>query len=333
MTRDREAGGATLATAIVVLLVASLVTAAVGEVARTELVVARSRRTLARGLAAADACLARVVATLPAGWSHSGALAGADGTIGTTDDGLLVAPAGCSATLLPGPLGAARPLLDVTATVPGGGRRLRAVIGRAAALPAVVWATSGMLGRVAGHVTIDGVDHGRPDLAPLAAVASPDDPAVVDAWLRAVPAVVPVGPTAPASYAPPPPLAEVATRLVAGGATAAFTPAPTPPPPTLHAIAGDLAITTAGFGAGVLEVDGRLDIQADFAFSGVVAASGGVGVANGATLRIGGALWVGAPAFDCDGTIALEHDRAALDAAHALFPLPRRASVAGMVDR
>src|SRR5204862_4609435 len=65
--RRREAGGATLATALIVLLAASLLGAAVAEIARTELVVAESRRTLARGLAAGDACLARAVATLPAG--------------------------------------------------------------------------------------------------------------------------------------------------------------------------------------------------------------------------------------------------------------------------
>jgi hypothetical protein len=58
-----------------------------------------------------------------------------------------------------------------------------------------------------------------------------------------------------------------------------------------------------------------------------------VRVASGATLRIAGALWLGAPALDVAGQLVVRHDRAALDAADALFRLPRRARIVGLVDR
>jgi hypothetical protein len=148
-----------------------------------------------------------------------------------------------------------------------------------------------------------------------------------------MPGVVLAGGTTPPIHAPPPPLLEIAARLTAAGANPIFVPATGTPPPALYVVAGDLTVATAGAGAGVLYVDGRLDIQADFAFSGIVAARGGVGVASGATLRIAGGVWAGSPAFDVSGDAGVRHDRAALDAAEALFPFPRRAAVAGLVDR
>ena len=330
-----ERGCATLVTAFIVLLAGSLLAAAVAEIARTELVVARDRRILAGGLAAADACLARVVGDLPAGWDHATALAGADGIDGTADDGVVAAPSGCRATLVPGPLGALRPFVEVEATVPGGRRRLRAIVGAASPpLPAVVWAErASPLGFVMGAVEIDGVDPARPDLPPLPAIASPEDPAAVDAWLHTTPAVTVAGATESPRYAPHPPLGNLlAARLALQGARAEFVPAAIPSPPALHAVPGDLIIATPGYGAGFLAVAGRLDIQADFAFSGIVGVSGGVGVASGATLRIAGGLWVGATGLDVAGTLAVRHDRAATDAVEALFRLPRPATVAGLVD-
>ena len=83
----------------------------------------------------------------------------------------------------------------------------------------------------------------------------------------------------------------------------------------------------------MLAVEGRLDIQADFAFSGIVAASGGVSVANGVTLQIRGGMWAGPPALNVAGELVVVHDRAAIDAVDGLFRLPRRAAVAGLVDR
>jgi hypothetical protein len=333
--RDTQRGGATLATAVVVLLAGTLLAAAVAEIARTELVVARDRRVLATGLAAVDACLAQVVAELPAGWDHATALDGVDGIGGTLDDGVLAAPPGCQATLVPGPLGARRPFLDVGVSVPGGGRRLRAVVGATPSpLPALVWAErASPLGLVAGRVELDGADPARPDLPPLPAIAAPDDPSAVDAWLAVTPGITVVAGTGMPEFAPRPPLGGIlAARLDAQGASPVLVPAPAPPPFALHAVAGDLVIATTGNGAGFLAVTGRLDIQADFAFSGIVAVGGGVTVASGAAFRIAGGLWVGAPGLDVAGELVVHHDRAAIDAVEGLFRLPRRATVAGLVD-
>jgi hypothetical protein len=125
----------------------------------------------------------------------------------------------------------------------------------------------------------------------------------------------------------------IASRLVGAGALTGFTPAAVMPPPTLALVAGDAAITTRGTGAGVLYVDGRLDITTDFAFNGVVAARGGVHVASGVRVQIAGGLWLGTLAFDVAGDVDIRHDRAALDAADALFRFPRPATIAGLVDR
>jgi hypothetical protein len=333
--RSRERGAVAIATALVVILVATLLGAAVADVARIELVLSQTRRTLGRGLAAAEACLARVTAALPAGWDQASAIAGADGIAGTTDDGVLVAPSGCSASLLPGPLGSVRAYLDVAATVPGGGRRLRAIVAPSPdPMPAVVWTTgSTPLGTVGGRLRIDGVDAARPDLAPLPGFATPDDPALVDAWLAANPGVSTVGATRRAAWAPGPPVQAIASRLLGSGAIPTFTPTTVPSPPALHFVAGDTGISTPGMGAGILYVDGRLDIMADFAFSGIVAARGGVQVASGVRVQIDGGMWLGLPAFDVGGDVTVRHDRAALDAAGALFPLPRPAVIAGLLDR
>jgi hypothetical protein len=324
-----------LATALILVLVATLLGAAVADVARIELVLAQSRRTLARGLAAAETCLARVTAALPAGWDHSTALVGTDGVAGTVDDGILVAPPGCTAMLVPGPLGPARPFLDVAATLPDGARRIRAIVTpRPDPMPAVVWvAASTPLGTIGGRLLIDGVDPARPDLPALPALAAPDDPAGVDAWFAANSGATTGGPTPPAVYAPAPPLAAITTRLLAAGALPAFAPGPVMPPAALHLTSGDQVIATPGSGAGILYVDGRLDIVADFAFNGIVAARGGVRVASGVTVQIAGGMWLGVPAFDVGGDVTVRYDRAALDTADALFPLPRPATIAGLLDR
>lgn len=335
MRRRRSRGGVALPTALVVLLVGTTLAAAVAELARTESVIARSRRTVARGLAAADACLADVTSTLPAGWDFATPFAGPDGAGGTADDGFVPAPAGCDARLVAGPLGVVRPFLDVVTTVPDGRRRLRALLARSSSpTPALVWATSGVdLGAVSGRLSIIGADPDRPDLPPLAAFATPDGPGPVDDWLAATSEVV-LGPgTRLPEFAPAPPLGGMAARFAALGAPAAFVPDLAAPPPSLHAVPDDVVVATPGFGAGILYVDGRLDIRADFAFSGVVVARGGLIVAVGAVLRVAGSLWVGAPALDVAGNAVVQYDRAALDAADALDRLPRRAVLAGLVDR
>jgi hypothetical protein len=82
----------------------------------------------------------------------------------------------------------------------------------------------------------------------------------------------------------------------------------------------------------LLQIDGVLDIRADFTFSGIVAARGGVRVSGGSTFVVEGSLWIGPAALDVAGTARVRHDRAALDAVDALFPLPRRPRMAGLVD-
>jgi hypothetical protein len=201
-------------------------------------------------------------------------------------------------------------------------------------MPAVVWATGATpLGTIAGRLRIDGVDPARPDLAPLPSLATPDDPAAVDAWLAGNPGVTAAGATTTPAYAPAPPLGAITNRLLTAGALSVFTPAAVAPSPALHLLAGDHVIAMPGAGAGLLYVDGRLDITADFAFNGIVAARGGVRVASGVTVQIVGGMWLGLPAFDVGGDLTIRHDRAALDAAEALFPLPRPATIAGLLDR
>jgi hypothetical protein len=180
---------------------------------------------------------------------------------------------------------------------------------------------------------LDGADAARPDLPPLAAIATPDDPGVIDAWIASMPGVTTPGATRPPEFAPAPIASAMAARLAALGVPAAFAPDAVPPPPSLHAVPGDLVVATAGFGTGLLYVDGRLDIRADFAFNGLVVARAGISVASGAALRVAGSVWLGAPAFDVRGDALVRHDRAALDAVDVLDRLPRRAVTAGLVDR
>src|SRR6185436_4602484 len=138
------------------------------------------------------------------------------------------------------------------ATVAGGRRRLRAIVGATPhPLPAVVWTSSATaLGLVMGRVELNGVDVARPDLTPLPAIASPDDPSLVDAWLGGTPGVTVVGTTASPQYAPAPPLTALLARLRTQGAGSTFVPAPALPAAGLHAVAGDLTIASPGFGAG-----------------------------------------------------------------------------------
>jgi hypothetical protein len=51
------------------------------------------------------------------------------------------------------------------------------------------------------------------------------------------------------------------------------------------------------------------------------------------SVQIDGGMWLGLPAFDVAGDVTVRHDRAALDAAGALFPLPRPMAIAGILDR
>ncbi|MGH7896008.1 MAG: hypothetical protein ACREQL_15155 [Candidatus Binatia bacterium] len=329
--------GIAVPAALLTLLVATLVSATVAELARTELGVARDRRIAAEALTTADACVAAVAATLPAGWDYVSVLAGPDGVAGTSDDGIVAAPPGCSARLTPGPGGARRPYLDAVVTVPGGGRAVRAILARAVhpPTPSVLWARdAASLGGVSGALALDGVDARRPEASPLPGIASGADPTLADAWLAANPSVTLAAATGTAAHAPPPPIADLAALLLGLVGWTPIVVAPGPPAPTLQATSGDLVIATPGFGAGLLYVEGRLDIRADFSFSGLVVAVGGVRLASGATFAVDGAVWVGgAPALDLAGSATMRYGLAALEAVDALVPLPRRAAVVGLEDR
>src|SRR5207245_868619 len=209
-------------------------TAALADLARTEVILARYRRAATAALAAADGCLARLLAAVAPGWDFDTMLAGPDGATGTADDGTLLAPAGCSAGARrpPGAATPARLLVTVDAGAAGGRRRLEAIVGRA---------------RVAGDLVVD----------------------------------------APRS------------------------------------------------GAGLLFVEGTLDIRSALDFTGLVVAAGGLRISAGGSLAVGGALWVsgtGGPALLVDGSLRLRQSRAAMDDVDQLLPLPRRAVLLGVKD-
>jgi hypothetical protein len=324
--------------ALVVVAVAAAVAAALATRAHTELVLARNRDAATRAQAAADGCLAGVVAGLPAGWDFAEALAGPDATAGTGDDGVVPTPPGCSATLAqaPGPAVPPRVLADVVAVAGAGRRLVRGVVGRAPSPgpPALLWlAEAATLRPVGGTLTLDGTDAGRPAAPPLAPMAAPGDPAALDAWIAAQGAHVTTSP-ARALHAPRPPVAELADRLRAAGAALTGTLVPGGVPPLARTWSpGDLVVAGNARGRGLLLVEGLLDITGAFEFNGVVVASGGIRVAAGARLEVRGVVWLGPDAtFVGDGDAAVRADGDALESADDLLALPRRALLAGLRD-
>jgi hypothetical protein len=337
---SRAGHGAALPGALVLVALAGIVSAAVATLARTELALVRHRDAAAHALAAADACLAAVAADLPVGWAFDAVVAGPDGISGTADDGARAAPADCSAWLMPAP-GAPLPpraLLAVDAAGGGGRRRLEAVVARAVvpAVPALLWiADPASLATVDGRLELAGADAARPAALPLAPIAAPGDPAVLDAWLAAQAGRVDVAPagTVPLRAAAPP-LGELAARLrVAGAAAGGTLVVAGVPPLALTLVPGDLIAPPVARGRGLLFVDGRLDIGGTFEFSGVIVASGGIRVASGARLDVAGAVWLGAGAallVDGEARVAARADD--IESADGLLPLPRRAVLAGLHD-
>jgi len=105
--RARGAGerGAALAAALVALAVSAALVAGLTDAVRTEVILARERRSMVAALAAADACIAQHLATVPFGWDLDALLLGPDGAGGTPDDGTIVTPPGCTGSVAraPGP--------------------------------------------------------------------------------------------------------------------------------------------------------------------------------------------------------------------------------------
>jgi hypothetical protein len=324
----------------VLVAVAGAVSAAVATLARTEVMLARNREVAAHALAAADGCLAAIIADLPAGWEFDELIAGPDDVAGTADDGARPAPPDCTAQLspAPGPPLPFRALLDVEATAAGGRRHVHAVATRdpLPGVPALLWlADAASLVNIDGALDLDGADGGRPGVPARAPLAAPADPALLDAWLAAQAGRVAVAPGSPPPFlVSAPPLAALAVRLRAAGAAPGGTLVPAGLPPlALTLVAGDLVTAASALGRGLLFVDGRLDIGGSFEFNGVVVATRGIRVTAGARLDVAGAIWLGAGAtlvVAGDARISALAD--AVDTADGLLRLPRPALLAGLRD-
>jgi hypothetical protein len=329
-----ERGTVALAAALVALAVSAAIGAAVAEVARTELVLAQTRRAAAAALAAADGCLAEGLARLAPGWDFGEVLAGPDDVAGTGDDGSLATPSGCSGDVVTAPGAAAtgtRIIMRIDASAGGGRRTLEAVVARGPVPAALLWLASlPAAGSIRGALVLDGIDLavGAPAWASLAAPAPPE---TLDAWAASASLTINGG-TLPAWSADPPPMAALAARALAtphGDAGTLVTSGA--PAPALAYVAGDLTVSTPLRGAGLLFIEGTLDIRAALDFTGLVVASGGVRVVSGASLTVAGAVWIG-PTLAVDGTVAVRAAAGAIAAADAFLPLPRRSVVLGQRD-
>lgn len=334
---SRARGAVFLPAAVLAIAVSTVLAAALAGIGRIETLLVSHRQRAAAALAAADACLARVTALLPAGWELDVLLAGPDGTPGTADDGTAVAPPGCVAALAaaPGPALPPRALLTVDARSDGGRRRIQAVLGRASdpGAPSLLWLASvGAVTSLAGLTTLDGVDPLDP-ARPIAALASPADATDLDAWIVAQGGrvVVASGTGAPLT-APSPPLDALCDRLRATGPPGAETLVPGAPVAVAALVPGDLRIDAPRRGAGVLVVEGRLEVDDALEFDGVLAVLGGLDIAPGATVRVGGTLWLANAPIRLDGALVVRHAAGAVAAAEALLPLPRRARTTGLRD-
>ncbi len=98
--------------------------------------------------------------------------------------------------------------------------------------------------------------------------------------------------------------------------------------PQFTVVEGDAVVDATTTGAGVLYATGKLSVQGALAFTGVVAAAGGVELLSASDLTICGALWAaGEPAFDARGGGAVHWSSDAARWAAGIAPLPARARV------
>ncbi|TMA87544.1 MAG: hypothetical protein E6J71_04335 [Deltaproteobacteria bacterium] len=351
MRRRARAGserGAALAAALVALAVSAALVAGLADVVRTEIILARERRAMVEALAAADACIAQSLTALPVGWDFEPLLLGPDGARSTPDDGTLATPTGCSghAARAPGTPDPPRVLLAIDALAGEGRRLLEAIIGRdpAPASPALLWTTLPPFpDAVTGMMVLEGADV-DPEAPDLPGLAAPTTPTELDAWVAAEGPHVAPSPRTPAPVqAPLPPLSELATRAEAArpaGAEVLVSQGTPPSPPALALVRGDLVISDARQGSGLLLVEGALDIRGSLDFTGLVVAAGGLRIAEGAALGVVGALWLGEPGapgapvapLAVAGRLALRQSRAAIVTADGLLALPRRAVLRGLRD-
>ena len=336
MRHGRERRGGALVAALATLAFSAALGAALADLVRTELRLASERRLTARLLGALDGCVADVVAEIPPGWDLAALLAGADATPGTADDGVLPAPAGCTAVARPAPGGAApdRVLVRVDARIGAARRHLDALVRRTAdaGVGALLWLSAPPeAGAITGVALLNGADA----TVPLASLAAPADPEALDAWLAAESLALEISPdTAPPVSASTPPLAELGARVLAAAHAGSEALVSSGAPAVGLTHVADLAVDDVRLGAGLLFVDGWLEVRGSLAFQGVVVVTGGLRVAPGATLAVDGGLWlgVGSPTLTVESVLVLHHDPAAIAVADAVLPLPRRAVVAGARD-
>jgi hypothetical protein len=198
---------------------------------------------------------------------------------------------------------------------------------------ALLWlSTPPESGSITGTASLDG---GDPD-TPLASVAAPADPETLDAWVGAEGTHLEISPlTLAPVFGPPPPLADLGARVLAGAHAGgeALVAGGAPPAAVIH-VAGDLTVDDTRHGGGLLFVDGLLEVRGQLEFEGVVVATGGIHVASGASLTVAGGLWLGvaSPTLAVEGGLVLRRAPDAVATADALLPLPHRASVASARD-
>jgi hypothetical protein len=330
-------GSTVLPAALAAVAVSAVLAGAVVELARVEALVGRHRHAATDALAAADACLAEVVAATAPAVDLRALLVGPDGRIGTADDGIVVAPAGCTAraSAPPGPAAPPRALVRVTASAHRGRRALDAVVGLhgSPGVGALVWLAAVPAASVSGTVTLDGADALDPH-ADSSSLAAPGDPSVLDAWSAAQGLhLAESARTGAPVAAPSPPFADLVLRALARGAAGAGALVPGPPAPALALVAGGLAVTAALRGAGVLIVDGDLAVTGSLDYAGVVVVSGRLTIPAGGRLTVTGSLWLGAAGAPfVDGDLAVRRDANALATADGLLPLPRRPVVLALRD-
>ena len=328
--RSQRRGGTSLPAALAALAVSVSFTAALADLARTEVILARYRRAATAALAAADGCLARLLAAVPPGWDFDTVLAGPDGATGTADDGTLLAPAGCSAGARRPP-GAATPA-RLLVTVDAGAHMFAATWFWRSTLPQRFLISNGLATMGYAVPAAVAAALARPDEPVLA----PADPVSLDAWLAGEAPHVATHGAAPPLTAASAPLGALLGRLLAAGAgdVSGLPPAGTLPG-GLARVASDLVVDAPLSGAGLLFVEGTLDIRSALDFTGLVVAAGGLRISAGGSLAVGGALWVsgtGGPALLVDGSLRLRQSRAAMDDVDQLLPLPRRAVLLGVKD-
>lgn len=330
-------GAAILPAALAAIAVSAALAAAIVELTRVEVVLARHRQAATNALLAADACVARVVAGVAPAWNLDALLAGPDGIRGTPDDGILAPRAGCTATadVPPGPTAPPRARVRLTAVAGRGRRSLEAVVGLA---PVPGAATLLWLGRspvdasVAGTISLDGADASDPTLD-AASLGAPESPSALDGWLTSEAGHIATSARTHAAIGvPAPPVAALGARVQAGSPAGAEALVPGTPMPTLTRVAGGLVVAAALHGAGFLFVDGALDIAGALDFTGVIVVSGDVRIRPGGTLTVAGTLWTGAGALAVDGALAVRQDADALARADGLLPLPRFVVLLGQRD-